>query len=116
MSANQILAVLFCVSLISLGQLLFKHVGLLSAAAPTGLSVRTAVFGVLALGIYGLATLIWIYLLRSIPLSKAYPFMALSFVLVPLGAVLFFAEDLTSPYLSGLVLIIAGIFVISRYS
>lgn len=116
MSAFQIWSVLFCVCLISLGQILFKYVGMLSAAEANGLNIRAIVFGAVALGIYGLATLVWIYLLRSIPLSKAYPFMALSFVLVPLAAVVFYAEAVNAAYVAGLVLIISGIFVIARFS
>ena len=116
MSTIQICSVLFCVCLISLGQVLFKYVGMLSAAEPNGLNARAMAFGAVALGIYGLATLIWIYLLRSIPLSKAYPFMALSFVLVPLAAMVVFSEAVNAAYVAGLLLIISGIFVIARFS
>lgn len=115
MSVAQVGMVLFCVSLISLGQVLFKYVGLLSAQSANGLSVRTLLFGGIALSIYGFATLIWIYLLRSVPLSKAYPFMALSFVLVPFAAYLFYGETVTPAYYLGLLFIMSGIVVIARF-
>lgn len=114
MTLPQSLAVLFCVALISLGQVLFKHVGLLLTSSPNGLNMRILLTTAGAFAIYGLATLIWIYLLRTIPLSKAYPYMALSFVLVPLAAALLFSETINAPYVAGMVLIVAGIIVISR--
>lgn len=114
MRASQLAAVVFCVCLISLGQVLFKYVGLMSTRAHGGLDTRTVLSAMVALGIYGVATLVWIYLLRSIELSKAYPFMALSFVVVPLAAAVFYGETIAPAYYLGLLLIVSGIVVIAR--
>lgn len=115
MSVAHVAMVLFCVGLISLGQVLFKYVGMLSAQSANGLSIKTLVVGGIALGIYGFATLVWIYLLRSVALSKAYPFMALSFVLVPIAAYYFYGETVAPAYYIGLFFIMSGIIVIARF-
>ena len=61
----------------------------------------------LALLLYGLATLLWVYLLQRIALVYAYP----AFVLVPFGAATFFGERLSVGILIGAALIVAGICV-----
>ena len=65
----------------------------------------------LALLLYGLATLLWVYLLQRIALVYAYPFAALAFVLVPFGAATFFGERLSVGIPIGAALIVAGICV-----
>jgi drug/metabolite transporter (DMT)-like permease len=70
-------------------------------------------FLILALFIYGLGTIVWIYLLKSVPLSFAYPFMALTFVLVPLLAWYFLGEPLTMRKGLGTLLVMAGLVVIA---
>lgn len=116
MRLGQAAAVLFCVCLISLGQVLFKYVGLASARAEGVWDSRTVLSGLFALSVYGVATLVWIYLLRTIELSRAYPFMALSFVFVPLAAAAAYGERLSVGYYAGLLLIIMGILVVARSS
>jgi len=116
MSMLQLLLVLLCVVLIACGQVLFKYVALLSAASVHPLQdPKTILVGVASLALYGFATVLWIWLLRSVPLSKAYPFMALSFVLVPAAGLLFFGERVTGMYGVGLGLIVLGVVLIARY-
>jgi len=59
--------------------------------------------------IYGAATFIWVTILRTMPLSTAYPFIALGFLLVPLAGVLLFGEHLTATQWIGSGLIVIGI-------
>ncbi|MEM7088389.1 MAG: EamA family transporter [Pseudomonadota bacterium] len=68
----------------------------------TGL-VRTVLdpFLLTALAIYGVATIVWVYALRHIPLSQAYPVMAFSFNLVPLASFAFLGETLGLRYWIG---------------
>ena len=100
--------------MITLGQVLFKLTsGRLTAQA--GTPFYTVAFNpvfLLALAIYGAATLLWIYVLKTVPLSYAYSFMALTFVLVPLMAAIFLKEPLTIKYAIGACLIIAGLFIV----
>ena len=66
-----------------------------------------------ALALYGAATFLWLWLLQKIPLTTAYPFAALAFVLVPLGGVLFFNESVNLKYIGGVTLILGGVVLTS---
>lgn len=115
MTTVQTFLALGCVALIATGQLLFKLVGRMSLARGLG-DTQVLIVGGLALCLYGVATIAWIYLLRSAELSKAYPWMALSFVLVALGSIFFFKESLSAAYWFGLMLIVAGVVLIGRWA
>jgi uncharacterized membrane protein len=58
-----------------------------------------------------LAACTWMLAVSRLELSKAYPFVAMSFVLVPLAAWLFLAEGLSVRVLVGAALIVLGIAV-----
>lgn len=60
------------------------------------------------------AALCWITVLSRMALSKAYPFTALSFPLVALGAAACFGEDFDLPKVAGTALVIAGVLVLAR--
>ncbi|HSC22826.1 MAG TPA: EamA family transporter [Casimicrobiaceae bacterium] len=117
MSSKGIGLVLVCVVLIGSGQLLFKA----SAAqwrldAGLWVAVRSLLSTtfLLALVVYGFATLVWIYALRIVPLSAAFPLYALAFLLVPILAHLFAGEPLTANTLIGGAVIIAGVVIAVR--
>lgn len=61
-----------------------------------------------------LASLCWMAAMSRLELSKAYPFMALNFLLVGLLAIPLFGEALTRPKIVGLCLVIAGLAVLSK--
>lgn len=65
------------------------------------------------LGLFGavLASICWILTLRQLSVSAAYPFMALSFVIVPTGALVFLGERVTAVQWLGCCLIVAGVIV-----
>jgi multidrug transporter EmrE-like cation transporter len=58
-----------------------------------------------------LAGVCWMLAIERLEVGYAYPFMALSFVLVPLGSMVLFREPLPAVQLLGLALIIAGVTV-----
>ena len=60
------------------------------------------------------ATLLWVRILTTVPLSRAYPFVALAFVLVPAAGYLFFNESITLRYATGTALIVIGVAVAAR--
>lgn len=104
--------------MISVGQVLFKLAGgRIDGRTATGamgvLHTLLDPFLLVALAIYGTATILWIYVLRHVPLSQAYPFMALSFVLVPLASWLFFGETLGLRYWIGAGLLLSGMAVMN---
>ena len=105
---------LVCVLAVSSGQLLFKHAsGLIDPRNPLAQPKGLLVLG-LALALMGGATLFWVALLRSAPLSRVYPVMAFSFMLVPLGALIFFREHVSLSYWAGVALIVAGVALTAR--
>lgn len=63
-----------------------------------------------------LASVTWSMALEKAPLSWAYPFMALNFVVVPFIALALFNEPLSAPRLIGLGLIVAGVVINGLYS
>jgi multidrug transporter EmrE-like cation transporter len=96
------------------GQLVIKARALLhSAAGADGLSYIFAMasdLGVLSgLAAAGLAAFAWIAVVQQLEVGFAYPFMALSFVLVPLGARVIFSEPLPRLQIFGMALIVIGV-------
>jgi drug/metabolite transporter (DMT)-like permease len=62
--------------------------------------------------IYGLTTVLWVWLLTKVPLSLAYPFVTLALVIVPIISWMYFSEPLSVYYWVGMTMIIVGACVI----
>lgn len=113
-------ALIFCsVALSALGQTCFKAgVNGVSFAEGSGVASR-AVALVLSpwvlggLAFYGLGTVLWLFALRRMDLSLAYPFVAMSFVMVAASGVLFLGETLSVIRVLGMALIVAGLCVMA---
>lgn len=63
---------------------------------------------------YGLSAVLWIAVVSNVDLSLAYPMVSLAYVLVFLASWLFLGEHISAMRLAGLVIIVAGVLVISR--
>lgn len=61
-----------------------------------------------------LASLCWMLAMSRLELSRAYPFMALNFLLVGLLAVPLFGEAMSRPKIVGLLFVVAGLVISSR--
>ena len=99
---------------IAFGQLLFKRAG--EAMSGRGLdlfALATNPSFLVGSALYGAATFAWVFVLKNAPLSKAYTFMALTYVMVPLLAVVFLGESVTPRFLLGMTAILGGIFIIN---
>ncbi len=114
MTALQTALVFTCVLALAAGQLLFK----LSARTLAGtdgasglLRLAYEPYFLLSLAVYGSATVLWVWLLKELPLTVAYPFFALSFVFVPLISLFFLGEQVSLRYWAGIAMIMAGIYV-----
>jgi drug/metabolite transporter (DMT)-like permease len=96
---------------LALGQALFKlaSANMTQAGRPSFLLLLSSVPFYLALILYGALTVLWVWLLSGVPLSRAYPFVALSFIFTPIFAVVAFNESVTPNYIVGLCLIIGGL-------
>lgn len=101
--------------LIASGQVLFKltsaTTGGLDARGLTGLLFNPIFIAAIAL--YAIGTIIWIFVLKQVPLTIAYSFMGLTFCFVPLLAQYFLGEALTLRYLLGVMLIVGGMIAIN---
>lgn len=105
-------SVIFLVVLsLAIGQLLFRATAIVWASGRPFLSMPVLMRLVPSLTFYALSTLAWIWVLRTVPLKSAYPFMALAFVLVPLGSHWLFGENVTPQYLLGTCLIMLGVII-----
>ena len=92
------------------GQILFK---LASGRGSLMEIFLSPVFWV-AIVLYGVVTLLWVLLLREIDLSRAYPILAGTYVLVPIASMLLLGEKLEWSYGLGVALIIVGIVLTVR--
>lgn len=101
--------------LIAFGQVLFK----LTSGTTAEFGLRGVMqlmlnpLMIAALVVYGVGTIIWIFVLKAVPLTIAYSFMALTFCFVPLLAFVFLGEALTLRYAFGAILLIGGMIVIN---
>ncbi len=99
---------------IAIGQVLFKYAAnsIKSADYIWQIPVLMPLF--VAFAIYGLSTLAWVWILQSVELSRAYPFMALAFLLVPAASYIVFGERLDARYALGILLIVGGVVLVGR--
>ena len=115
MTPTNLLLTAACVIAIAAGQVLFKLGALASNAAGdgAGLIERYAnPYLAAAIVVYAGATVLWVALLKSVPLNVAYPFIALAFVLVPVLGALFVGEALAWRHLVGGAVIALGIWIV----
>ncbi|CAG2142541.1 4-amino-4-deoxy-L-arabinose-phosphoundecaprenol flippase subunit ArnE [Cupriavidus campinensis] len=100
---------LVCTLGMTLGQILFKMSA--SASQETGSLFSFKPLAVLfaAMCLYGVTSIVWVWVLQRISLGKVYPFMALAFVFVPLGTYFLFGERFQPQYLFGVVFILIGV-------
>ena len=99
------------------GQLLFKAAALrLPAEVPfveraLGLLQNGAFIAALAL--YLALSVLWVWVLSFTPLSRAYPFVALAFVITPILGGLVFAEPISTRLMIGIAVIAFGLFLVA---
>lgn len=116
MSRLVLVGALFCAALFAAGQMLYKLTAMRWVEEGTWLSLRVLTPFVAAIMVYGGTSVAWITMMRRTDLSKVYPFSAVVYVLVPMGAIFFFREAVGPAYWIGAGLIIAGIAVIGTIS
>jgi len=112
MNLFQLALILSTVFLLSIGQILFKL-----AAGTLVLSANgfiPSLFNpklLLAMLVYGVATVLWIVALKGMPLRIAYPFVALGFFIVPTLSHWFLGEPMNWNTYAGAVIIACGVAV-----
>ncbi len=109
----QFLHLLIYALLLSCGQFLFKFASLKINTTNLQLFLISTIniYTIIGFLFFCLSAFMWLFILKTTPLSVAYPFMALGFLIVPIGSYFFFNESLSLNYLIGVFLIISGIYL-----
>lgn len=94
-----------------IGQLLMKHT--MSNKAAEFLTWSFIQQLMLALTTYSLGIINWIFALRVVKLSIAYPLTSLNYVGILLGSYYFFGESITLIRVVGVVLIFLGVLLVA---
>lgn len=103
------LIAILCVVGIAAGQIMFKISASSLQRAGTFFDLKTLMILGSAFALYGLTTIAWVWVLQKIELGKAYPLMALAFVLVPIGSHFILGERFQMQYFVGVIFIMFGI-------
>ena len=116
--------ILACVAMNVTAQVMMKHAmrgkaGHFGDASPVDivlgglkLLMNPLVFG--ALSLYALGAMFWLFVLSRFDLSYAYPFGALSYVLITAASWLIFKEDIPLMRIAGIGCIMVGILILAR--
>lgn len=111
MTVRQVLLTILTVLLLSVGQVLFKYasgkIDIQGKGILAGLLLNPTF--VIAIVVYGIATISWLLVLKVTPLRIAYPFAALAFIIVPIFASIFLGETLRWTTFAGAAVIILGV-------
>jgi drug/metabolite transporter (DMT)-like permease len=117
LSASQILLLAAYAVAMAGGQMLFK-VAAMQASGTTAWSDRIPAmlwngYFVAALFLYAALTVLWVWVLTAVPISRAYPFVALAFALTPVLGILVFNEPASFRLAIGIVLVLCGLYFIA---
>jgi multidrug transporter EmrE-like cation transporter len=120
MTLRLFLLILTSVSLSALAQLALK-MGTTAAASARTTGVGGELGGlaqspmiVVGLGLYGVGALVWLFVLGRAPLSLAYPFVGMGFVLTMLAGAFWLGESLSVTRIAGTLLIATGCVLVAR--
>lgn len=102
--------------MIAFGQFLFKMAGRqLSGNLVRDLwNIAFNPYFIGAMALYGIASFLWVIAVSKTDISRAYPFMASGFVIVPIIGYFLLSEQLNLTFFLGTALIVAGILVVSH--
>ena len=66
------------------------------------------------MALYFISAAVWLYLLTKLDISVVQPVLALTYVVTPILAIIFFGEQVPLMRWFGIVIIIFGVFVVAR--
>lgn len=123
MRPTLILLILFSVVLSSGSQILLKFgmtrplmkLALANSQEPMRLLVAIATSPSVLVGMlcFGFSAVVWLFVLAKIPLSSAYPFVALGIVVTVTAGRFMFGEAISITKFVGVALVIAGVLAVS---
>ena len=80
--------------------------------ANIALQILTTPSILLGIGCFGLSLVLWLFVLSRIPLSSAYPFVALGIFVTVLAGSMIFAEPISTAKSIGVALIMSGVLLV----
>lgn len=117
------LFILVSVTISAVSQIILRHgmtrpdvqAALADAADPVRLAraIVLSPYVVGGLGLYGLGAVLWLLVLSKLPVSSAYPFVALGMALTTAAGVVVLGEQISWPTALGVAVIIAGICLVA---
>lgn len=112
------------IGLSAMAQILFKYALMQAPSSATAASNQAALPGVLAMlllpGViaglltYGVSTVLWLFALKRLELSLAYPFVAVGIVLTTLAGAMLFNETVSPIRILGVGLICLGVTLVGQ--
>lgn len=121
-STKKILVLIFLSVLLSAGGQLFMKNGMNAIGQisliqmivpPTLFQVILNPYIIAGVGLYVLASAVWLVVLSRAELSYAYPMIGMSYIITSVLAWVIFKENMTLLRFSGIILIISGVYLIS---
>jgi drug/metabolite transporter (DMT)-like permease len=109
---------LFAVSSAATGQLMLKHgmqIATARAAKPGGsllVSAATSPWILFGLAVFGISAIAWLAALSRVPLSVAYPFNALGYLVILTASILVLHERANVLTWAGSVLVVSGLLIV----
>lgn len=114
--------IIFAVFLNAGAQLLLKagmnKVGVINFAwnnvVPIACQIISSPFILLGLFCYVIAVAVWLVVLSHVEVGVAYPMISLAYVITAIAAYYFFNEDLSAIRITGIGVIMIGVYLVSR--
>ncbi len=82
--------------------------------APVGMQVAANPFVLAGLFSYVISVVVWLLVLSRVDVSFAYPMLSVGYIVNAIAAYYLFGEDLSLTRVSGILVITAGVYLISR--
>ncbi len=76
--------------------------------------IALVMMAVVFLGLYGIGALLWLFVLGRAPLSLAYPFVGMGFILTMLAGAFWLNESVSIARIAGTLLIATGCVLVAR--
>lgn len=111
---SELLLTVACMLGIAIGQILFRVAAQRIDAQRWVATIAGNLPLWSAFVVYGVATLLWVHVLRTAPLSRVYPLFALAFVVVPVLESLLLGTPLRKQALLGGAVIVIGVAISVR--
>lgn len=85
-------------------------------ALEIAMQVATSPLVIAGLACFGLSAIVWLFVLSRVPLSSAYPFVALGILVTVVAGSVLFAETVSLAKGAGVAMILAGILLVATGS